>query len=120
MGILNLRRQDILDFIARICISAIFINAIPIKITRFSNVVEFISSRGIAEPLSAFLLVVSIIFLVSGSILVISGKYQKIGSIILLAFIIPTTIIFHMDPFETRAVLMNLGLIGGLLLIYKR
>ena len=43
------------------------------------------------------------------------GK-SKIGSVFLLLFIIPTTIIFHVFPFHQRAVLMNLGLIGGLII----
>ena len=41
---------------------------------------------------------------------------QKIGSVFLLLFIIPTTIIFHAFPFHQRAVFMNLALIGGLII----
>ena len=44
------------------------------------------------------------------------GENQKIGSVFLLLFIIPTTIIFHVFPFHQRAVFMNLALIGGLII----
>ena len=34
----------------------------------------------------------------------------------LIVFIVPTTFIFHFSPFQVKAVLMNMGLIGGLIL----
>ena len=108
------------DILARVLLSAVFINAIPLKIANFNNVVAYISSKGISEPISTILLIIAILFLSIGSVLVITGKYEKEGALFLLAFLIPTTIIFHLNPFETRAVLMNLGLIGGLLLLYIR
>ncbi len=43
-------------------------------------------------------------------------KKQKIGAFFLLLFLIPTTIIFHVFPFHQRAVFINLGLIGGLII----
>jgi len=46
----------------------------------------------------------------------IFGEKQKIGSVFLLLFLIPTTIIFHLFPFHQRAVFINLGLIGGLII----
>ncbi len=116
----TLKHPQIIDFIARICLSAVFINAIPNKITNFSNVVQFISNRGIPEQFSMILLVLAIIILIAGSFLIIVGKQQKVGAILLLLFIIPTTIIFHLYPFQSRALLLNLGLCGGLLLILNR
>ena len=58
----------------------------------------------------------SIIGLIFGSGLFIFGENQKIGSVFLLLFLIPTTIIFDLFPFHQRAVLMNIGLIGGLII----
>jgi len=57
-----------------------------------------------------------IIWIVLGSGFFIFGEDQKIGAIFLLLFLIPTTIIFHIFPFHQRAVFMNLGLTGGLLI----
>jgi len=104
------------NFIGRILISAIFIYAIPGKIINFEGTVEVISNKNIPPTLASFLLVLAIICLIFGSILFISGYNQKLGSYLLLTFIIPTTFIFHFFPFQIKAVLMNTALIGGLLL----
>ena len=104
------------NLIGRILISAIFIYAIPVKIINFERTVEVISNKNIPPTLASFLLVLAIICLIFGSILFISGYNQKLGSYLLLTFIIPTTFIFHFFPFQIKAVLMNTALIGGLLL----
>ena len=108
--------KTFLDFLARVAISAIFISAIPGKITGFGRTVEYISSKGIPDPIASILLVGAIICLTLGSGFFIFGGNQKIGSALLLLFLIPTTLIFHVFPFHQRAVFMNLGLIGGLLI----
>ncbi|HGY5543611.1 MAG TPA: DoxX family protein [Prochlorococcus sp.] len=109
-----------IDFIARVCLSAVFIVAIPPKIINFSSVVDAIARRGIPQPLALFLLVAAIACLVVGSALLIFGKNQILGASLLLIFIVPTTIIFHLFPFQAKAVFMNLGLIGGLILALTR
>ena len=108
------------DFFARVAISSVFISAIPGKIIGFEKTVEYLSSKGIPEPIASILLVGAIICLTLGSGFFIFGGNQKIGSAFLLLFLIPTTIIFHIFPFHQRAVLMNLGLIGGLLITALR
>ena len=108
--------KTFLDFLARVAISAIFISAIPGKITGFGRTVEYISSKGIPDPISSILLVGAIICLTLGSGFFIFGGNQKIGAAFLLLFLVPTTLIFHVFPFHQRAVFMNLGLIGGLLI----
>ena len=112
----NKRIKSFLDFFSRVLISAIFISAIPSKVNGFRNTVEYISYKGIPDPIASILLVGAIICLVLGSGFFIFGENQKIGSVFLLLFLIPTTIIFHVFPFHQRAVLMNLGLIGGLII----
>ena len=108
--------KSFLDFFSRLSISAIFISAIPGKIKDFERTVEYISSKGIPEQISSILLLGAIICLILGSGFFIFGEKQKIGSVFLLLFLIPTTIIFHVFPFHQRAVLINLGLIGGLII----
>ena len=104
------------NFIGRILISAIFIYAIPGKIINFERTVDIISNKNIPPTLSALLLFLAIICLIFGSILFVSGFKQKLGAYLLLIFIIPTTFIFHFFPFQIKAVLMNAGLVGGLIL----
>ena len=112
--------KSFLDFFSRVSISAIFISAIPGKINGFEDTVEYISSKGIPDGLASVLLVGAIICLILGSGFFVFGENQKIGSIFLLLFLIPTTLIFHVFPFHQRAVLMNLGLIGGLIITALR
>ena len=112
----NKGTKSLLDFFSRVAISAIFISAIPGKITGFERTVDYINSKGIPEPISSVLLIGAIICLILGSVFFIFGENQKIGSVFLLLFLIPTTIIFHVFPFHQRAVFMNLGLIGGLII----
>ena len=112
--------KSFLDFFSRVSISAIFISAIPGKINGFEKTVEYISSKGIPDPIASILLVGAIICLILGSGFFIFGANQKIGSIFLLLFLIPTTIIFHVSPFHQRALLMNLGLIGGIFITALR
>ena len=112
--------KSFLDFFSRVAITSIFISAIPGKINDFEGNVEYISSKGIPDPIASVLLVGAIICLIFGSGFFIFGENQKIGSVFLLLFLIPTTIIFHLFPFHQRAVFMNLGLIGGLLIASLR
>ena len=112
--------KSCLDFFSRLSISAIFISAIPGKINDFERTVEYISSKGFPVPISSILLVGAIICLILGSGFFIFGENQKIGSVFLLLFIIPTTIIFHVFPLHQKELLMNLGLIGGLIITALR
>ena len=104
------------NLIGRILISAIFIYAIPGKIINFEKTVEVLSNKDVPPSLAPFLLFLAIVCLIFGSILFISGFKQKFGAYLLLLFIVPTTFIFHFSPFQIKAVLMNAGLIGGLML----
>ena len=108
------------DFLGRLCLSAVFVVAVPSKIIKFSSVVSSISEKGIPEPLAPFLLLAAIACLIVGSVLLIFGKNQKLGASLLLIFLVPTTIIFHAFPFQPKALFMNLGLIGGLSLTLTR
>ena len=109
-----------LDFFARVSISAIFIIAIPDKVNNFAKTVEYISSRGIPDPIASILLVGAVVCLTLGSGFFVFGQNQKIGAAFLLLFLIPTTIIFHVFPFHIKPVLINLGLIGGLIITALR
>ena len=104
------------NLIGRILISAIFIYAIPGKIINFERTVEVISNKNISPSLAPFLLFSAIICLIFSSILFISGFKKRLDLCLLLINIVPTTFIFHFPPFQIKAVLMNAGLSGGLVL----
>ena len=111
-----MKSKKIKNLIGRILISAIFVYSIPGKIVNFGQTVEVIISKNIPPYLAPFLLLSAIILLVFGTILFITGFKQRIGASLLLIFIVPTTFIFHFFPLQIKAILMNFGLIGGLIL----
>ena len=108
------------NLIGRILISAIFIYAIPGKIINFERTVEVMTSKNIPSNIAPFLLISAILCLIFGSILFISGYKQKLGASLLIIFIVPTTFIFHLFPIQLRAILMNAGVVGGLILGLKK
>ena len=114
----NLRRikNNFFDFLSRAFISLIFIFAIPSKIFNFSQTTYLITSKGIPEIISPILLIAAIICLILGSGFFIFSRERDLGAIFLLLFLIPTTLIFHLFPFQQKAFLMNLALIGSLFL----
>ena len=113
---MNFRRFFSLNFLAKLLLSAIFVNAIPSKISNFGSQAEYITSKGFPEPLSNILLITAIVLLISGSILLIFSNKTKLACSLLLIFLIPTTIIFHLIPLQFFAIARNLSLIGALLL----
>ena len=113
---MNFKRFYSLDFLAKLLLSAIFVNAIPSKIANFGRQVQYITGRGFPEPLSNILLIAAIALLISGSILLIFSNKTKLACSLLLIFLVPTTIIFHLVPLQLMAIARNLSLIGGLLI----
>ena len=103
------------DVLGRLFIAALFVNAVPSKLTRFSATVGYISSKGIAEPLASFLLISAIAFLIAGSILFVFKADSTLGATLLLIFLVPTTLIFHTFPVDA-GLLRNLAVIGALIL----
>ena len=113
---MDLKRFYSLNFLGRLFLSAIFVSAIPGKITNFSSQTEYIVSRGFPESISIILLISATALLISGVVLLIFSERTKLACYLLLIFLIPTTIIFHLVPFQILPVVRNLSLIGGLLI----
>ena len=107
------------DFIGRVCIAALFVNAVPGKLTDFNGTVSYISSKGIPIPFAQFLLVCTIIVLISGSIAFVFGANTILGASLLLVFLVPTTLIFHTFPVDA-GLAPNLAVIGCLILAITR
>ena len=101
-----------LDVLGRILIAALFVNALPGKMTNFSGTASFIASKGIPEPLSSALLVCAIVVLVFGSVLLVFGSNTILGASLLLIFLVPTTLIFHTNPLDLSHLFTNLAVIG--------
>ena len=102
---------------ARICLCIIFINSGIGKIFGFAGTAEMMANTGL--PIPEVLLVFTIAFQLLGGLSLLFGYKVKIGSILLILFLIPATLVFHnplADPSEINSFLKNIGLIGGLLM----
>lgn len=102
---------------ARICLCSIFLRSGISKILGFSGTAEMMAGQGL--PIPEILLIFTIAFQLLGGLSLLLGYKVKIGSILLILFLIPATLVFHnplADPGEMNSFLKNIGLIGGLLM----
>ena len=109
--------------IGRCLISALFLLAGINKIFNFDRYLQSMTEKGL--PVPSFLLIGAIIFLILGSILIIIGYKSRIGALLLLLFLIPTTLLFHnfwdlsgdQAAQEQINFMKNLSLMGGLIVL---
>ncbi len=109
---------SLLNRIARVLLCLVFLNAVLGKLMGFGAVASVIAAKGL--PLGPLLLVAAMALMAVGSALVISGWKARLGVILLLVFLVPTTLIFHgyvADSTQRIQLLKNLAIIGGLLLV---
>ena len=102
---------------ARVCLSLVFFKAGISHLTGFSGFVELISGQGL--PLATVLAAGTVFFQLLGAISLLIGYKTKIGSTLLIIFLIPASLLFHnpiADPSQINDFLKNVGLIGGLLM----
>ena len=111
--------DSLLDWLGRGLMAALFVKAVPGKLTNFSGTVDLIISKGVAEPLAGFLLASAITCLIVGSVAFVFGANTRLGASLLLVFLVPTTLIFHTFPVDS-GLFMNLALIGALFLALSR
>ena len=112
------RSPSLLNRIARVLLCLVFVNAVIGKLMGFGAVAGMIAAKGL--PLAPLLLVAAMALMAVGSALVISGCKARLGAILLLLFLVPTTLIFHSDVADTMQriqLFKNLAIIGGLLLV---
>ena len=115
------RRPSLLNRIARVLLCLVFLNAVLGKLMGFGAVAGMIAAKGL--PLAPLLLVAAMALMAVGSALVISGWKARLGAVLLLVFLVPTTLIFHSDVADTMQriqLFKNLAIMGGLLLVIDR
>jgi putative oxidoreductase len=106
------------SLIGRILLVLIFLSSGIEKIEGFEGTAQFMAKYGM--PYTSFFLFGAIIFELAGSIFVIIGYYARFGALLLLVFLIPTTIIFHTnfdDPIQVIMFMKNVSMFGGLLVL---
>lgn len=103
--------------LGRILLSAIFLVAGYRMTTGFPGTVERMANKNI--PFTEVMAVGAIGLQIVGGLMVATGYRPRAGALLLLVFLIPTTLIFHPPtlPREFMAFLKNLALMGGLLAV---
>jgi len=111
-----------LTVLARVMIATIFLlSAVGNKIPNFAGVVKYMEGAGVPAP--QILLAGAIVFLIAGSLSIITGFKGRIGAGLLAIFLVAATYYFH--PFwkftgqenqmQTIQFMKNLGLLGTML-----
>ena len=108
---------NILDLVARILISALFLLNGIFKISNYDGTVGWMEGYGIP----GILLIPAIILEIVGPILIILGYKAKIAAGLLSLFCIATAVIFHndfSDQMQLGSFLKNIALAGGFVFIF--
>ena len=108
---------NILDLVARILISALFLLNGVFNISNYDGTVGWMEGFGIP----GILIIPAIILEIVGPILIIIGYKAKIAAGLLSLFCIATAVIFHYDfsdQMQLGSFLKNVALAGGFLFIF--
>ena len=108
---------NILDLVARILISALFLLNGIFKTSNYDGTVGWMEGFGIP----GILIIPAIILEIVGPILIILGYRAKIAAGLLGLFCIATAVIFHndfSDQMQLGSFLKNIALAGGFLFIF--
>ncbi len=110
--------KSLASLAGRILLVLIFLNSGIEKIENFEGTAKFMAQYGM--PYTSLFLFGAIIFELAGSIFAILGYYTRFGALLLIVFLIPTTIIFHTnfdDPIQIIMFMKNVSMFGGCLVL---
>ncbi|OGL40261.1 MAG: DoxX family protein [Candidatus Schekmanbacteria bacterium RIFCSPHIGHO2_02_FULL_38_11] len=110
--------QKIIPLIGRILISQIFLASGFEKIMNFEGTQKYMASFGM--PFTAFFAICAIVLEIGGGLSVLLGYKARIGAVLLVVFLIPTTLIFHTnfaDQMQVIQFMKNLAILGGLFVV---
>lgn len=109
--------------LGRFFLSFIFIVSGIDKIFNFSGTAGYMESKGM--PLVPLFLIAAIVLELAGGLSVLLGFKARIGALLLILFLVPTTLIFHnfwaLEGTERQMQMIhfmkNLAILGGLFLV---
>ena len=108
--------SNLLDFIGRVFISALFLTSAYNKIINYSGTIIWMESFGVP----GFLLSPTIALEIILPLFIIIGYQTKMSAIVLSLFTVSTALIFHSDfsnQMQMIAFLKNIALAGGFIFI---
>ena len=108
------------SLIGRILLVIIFLNSGIGKIGNFEGTAQYMAKFGM--PNTSFFLFGAIVFELVGSVTVILGYFTRLGALLILIFLLPTTLIFHAnfaDQIQMIMFVKNVSMFGGCLLLFS-
>ena len=106
--------KSLASLCGRILLVLIFLSSGIDKIQNFEGTAKYMATFGM--PYTPYFLFGAIILELAGSVFVILGYYTRFGALLLLIFLIPTTIIFHTnfdDQIQIIMLMKNISMFGG-------
>jgi putative oxidoreductase len=106
------------SLLGRVLLVLIFVNSGVGKIGNFDGTAQSMAKFGM--PVPSFFLVGAIFLELVGSITVILGYFTRFGALLLIVFLIPTTLIFHTqfgDQVQMIMFMKNVSMLGGCLIL---
>jgi len=112
------------QLVGRIALGAIFIVSGLGKLAAWQGTAAYAGSKGVPEVLLAIATALEVL----GAISLIVGFRARWGALALLVFLVPVTLVFHnfwavpaaQQQMEMANFLKNLGIGGGLLIVFGR
>jgi len=104
--------------LARILLCLVFIPAAVAKAFDWPGNAEYMRSHGM--PLIPLFLGAALVVEAVGTISVVLGWYARPAALVMAAYLVPVSLVFHRlgtSPLAPTQLLKNLGIVGGLLLV---
>lgn len=117
--------MDFLIFLARLLFSAIFISSGFGHLTANKSMAEYAGSQGVPAP--KFMVALTGLMILFGGFSVLLGIWVKVGTILLILFLIPAAFMMHnfwavddpnMKQVQQAQFMKNLALAGAAFLIF--
>ncbi len=106
------------SLIGRILLVLIFLSSGMGKIGNFEGTAQYMAQYRM--PFVTFFLLGATFLELAGSLTVILGYFTRFGALLLIIFLIPTTLIFHThfaDPIQKIHFMKNVSMFGGCLIL---
>jgi len=116
--------SKVAQLIGRVALGSIFLVSGFGKLTGWSGTVAYASSKGVSTALLAIATALELL----GAVSILLGLKARWGAVALLIFLVPVTLVFHnfwaapaqQQQLELVNFLKNLGIAGGLLIVFGR
>ena len=104
--------------VSRVLLSGIFLFSGANKILGFSATQAHMA--GVGMKMTGLFLVLAILLELTGGLFVLLGFFPRLGALLLIAFLVPATLVFHRnvaDPVQAIQLAKNVAIMGGLFAI---